>query len=1703
MEVESRNKAIIDAQRKGAVLKDDDGTQANQLDRQLQLETPPDDFRELTVIPTFEDISSDKEPFLRPNIVCGRYTDVDTYLDVQFRLLREDFVRPLRKGIAEFLDMRRLGYGKDRKLQDIRVYHDVHVVHPLCTMSGIVYRIQFDAARLQQIRWVATKRLIFGSLLCLSKDEFKTMFFATVANRDPKQLEQGSVEVRFEQNHEEVSAISPTETFIMVETSAYFEVYRHVLKGLQEVQQDTMPFTKYIVDCDCANGVDPPAYLLGRNGNIKYDLRALIETPKQETARPRYRDPAGSDLEESDDSDDDEEVVDINGGNNQHLARARSVPILRDHMWPSAETMHLDESQYRAVKMALTEEFSVIQGPPGTGKTYIGLKIVQALLKNKNVWMRDEYAVDGPTRPILVVCFTKHALDQFLEGIAEFHPTGIVRVGGRSRSEKMEQFQLKTIRFIKRKDRKVPRYIHEGAGEARHDMRRLEKDMEMAVAQMMATQRGLIHEDALTPFMDDEHRNTLMDMWLVVNDGEWSGGGRKGSVLLQWLGLRGEVFILPTEDEQYQAEGGEEEEEEEEDQDDDEVDVMEEADMLEEQRLIDDEELLYGHDKRGKTKRKVVCVDLALDIEELQLEEHQAENQGEWQVQTNAKKTKQKVKLELSKTDMMTDTEVLHIRNVWTLQLRDRWRLYRHWAARYCAKYKESIREYEREYEHAAERLKEFQNEEDGEIMKEATVIGMTTTGAARYRSVLQDIRPAIIVVEEAAEVLEAHIVTTLSQQCQHLILIGDHQQLRPNPTVYQLARKYDMDISLFERMVKNDMQCQQLQSQHRMRPEFARLLTPHIYESLDNHESVLNYENIKGVSSNMFFVNHSYLEAHDGDTKSRSNMHEARFIASFCRYLLQQGYSPSQITILTTYTGQLFNFKNVMPRQVFEGVRVSAVDNFQGEENDIILLSLVRSNVEGNVGFLKVENRVCVALSRAKKGFYAIGNLAMLANASTLWSKIIKELREQRCVGTHLNLCCQNHPDSTISAATEKDFEKAPEGGCMRPCEFRQVNTVMYVALTMTCYYRIGLQILTTNLFFFSYRLKCGHRCTSVSHPTDPEHEEYKCKKPCPKVLCNLGHKCRKLCSQVCGDCTVLVEKIIPRCQHKQMIPCATSPNVFKCQAPCEKIIACNHSHGCQNKCSEACSMPCMSSVAHQLPCGHTIQAACSAKKDYLVCDTPCPQLLKCEHPCAGTCGRCKQGRLHQQCRHHCNRVLVCSHQCTASCTRNCPPCTKPCENRCVHSRCPHQCGKPCVPCQEPCEWRCRHHKCDKPCGEPCYRPRCDHPCRKTRRCDRCKKDQPCIGMCGEPCPDKCRVCDREELTEIFFGMEDEDDAQFVQLEDCGHVLEVSGLDQWMDTSESNIQLKTCPRCKTPIRRNLRYGDIIKKTLAMIEKVKMKWYGDDVQKAQTATTANKLMRELQADADVVLYCGEISKDLLRQIESHRIFSLGQIAMYENKVLFMKNLANVKKEKKRDLLVFGDTQHNEEMDKEIAGMEKWLHRRTARVSEQEWEEFGREMTRLNFLLKLRVFQGQIRKKRISLNDPAQANLDSAERMLTKPAPFKQTTKEQESLGKGQKADTCTVWAAIGISDEERVQVVQAMELTQGHWFACPNGHPYVITECGGAMVESTCSECGAPIGGGSHTLRSDNRLAPEMDGARHAAWSDQANMENYLLDFDD
>ena len=73
----------------------------------------------------------------------------------------------------------------------------------------------------------------------------------------------------------------------------------------------------------------------------------------------------------------------------------------------------------------------------------------------------------------------------------------------------------------------------------------------------------------------------------------------------------------------------------------------------------------------------------------------------------------------------------------------------------------------------------------------------------------------------------------------QHLILIGDHRQLKPLVQCYELSRTYNFSVSMFERFVRGGMRYATLTEQHRMRPEFAELLTPSVYERLTSHASV------------------------------------------------------------------------------------------------------------------------------------------------------------------------------------------------------------------------------------------------------------------------------------------------------------------------------------------------------------------------------------------------------------------------------------------------------------------------------------------------------------------------------------------------------------------------------------------------------------------------------------------------------------------------------------------------------------------------------------------------------------------------------------------------------------------------------------------------------------------------------------------------
>ncbi|XP_062572126.1 NFX1-type zinc finger-containing protein 1-like [Saccostrea cucullata] len=1475
---------------------------------------PPEDFRELSVLPEMKDFDFNEKPFLRANKIKGGYENLDHYLDIQFRLLREDFLRPLRDGIKEY-KKQSVSKNLRKKVGDVRIYTNVQIVRPVCRDEGIAHLIRLDMTKLRNVRWESSRRLMYGALLCLSQDGFQNILFASVTDRNERMLENGEIEVKFqEKDLSNVEKATANNLFVVAETTAYFEAYRHVLEGMKEITQE-MPFQKYIVHCQA--NAKPPKYLLS-SGVLLYDFSTLLQR-----------------------EDADKIPVDISCSEIKSRDRFE-IPILSTSKWPSAETLHLDHSQHKALQLALTKEIALIQGPPGTGKTFLGMKIAQMLLFNRDIWAEKE-----KQEPILVVCYTNHALDQFLLGIKKYTKK-LVRIGSRSKVPELEEYTLtsyrkkaKYARILSQAvyDRKIifdiwvnqkldaddddddgiyGRYVslrdirrRRDKNDCYHDMEDHRKAIESVSRKIKSVKLGILSIEELEAVVSKKHfaelkkeNGTSIDEWLEI-DREMSllksfGKGteeekalrKKYDILIQWeqelirgkkinpiplkllnryqnpwrLNLRQRGSLFKALLSEFRA------------------GVKRHLDIIlkqynnalnhhrmpfaqvemtrcvqeinysiailhaSEKEIIDEEVMKsFVHPFLGKLITEIqryaqsskafflwLCFDgstescnrIAEIFEGKIIEDSESDDEDfddriidednphrsntDWRtneiespmttilskasveilsdnLNLSERSTwmehifKQHIRIKLKKvltcSDAMTKNESEDIEDVWDLSLDDRRRLYRYWVDQYIIAKKQSIKETEQEYNEKCKAYKEALDLESVEIMAGADVLGLTTTGAAKFRSILQSIKPKIIIVEEAAEVLESHIVTTINSECQHMILIGDHKQLRPTPTVYKLAKQYNLEISLFERMVTNELNFVTLNLQHRMRPEIS-VLMKHIYPELKDHPCVLNYDRVRGITSNLFFIDHDEPEEKNLETKSRSNLHEAKFAKRLCRYLLDQDYQPEDIVILTPYTGQVLVLKQEIPKHESGGVKITSVDNFQGEESDIIILSLVRSNEEHKAGFLKIDNRICVALSRARKGLFVIGNFSVFEEESELWQKIIGMVKSEDKFGKALKLRCENHSDFICCVQSDTDFDKMPLGGCGKPC----------------------------NIY-----LQCGHQCLQNCHNKDPEHKTYKCTQPCNKTICQLGHICKKQCFKDCGKCMELTRKPMKTCQHENIMPCSEDVSDFKCMQLCNQMLPCQHT--CQGKCGECNQMkehrPCEEICRTVLICGHTMEGPCFQIRARPLCTEKCNVILLCGHACSGACGECMEGRLHIQCQQTCGKTLICGHICKQKCVEGCPSCKKKCEFSCRHTNCTKICGDICDPCERRCARGCKHAKCIKHCNEKCSILPCTFPCVKVRECG-----HQCPGLCGEKCPPYCKICDNVCVMQST-GQQCclEEHEQIITLDSCGHTFEAQTLDNYIFNKEkrpySILDVKTCPSCEKPVNGTDRYKSV------------------------------------------------------------------------------------------------------------------------------------------------------------------------------------------------------------------------------------------------------------------------------------------------------
>ena len=1358
-------------------------------------------YQSLPILPEWKEIKEDKgtPPEVRPNKVDTPYKDWMEYYDIQFRLIREDFIAPLRRGVAAFLQG-----DKGKKNRDVKTYGAAKIVSQVTTKEkGICFNVKFDVSgfRKKNFNWSQSKRLIFGSLLCFIPTDRKSesnVIFAIVAGSDFDKLREGKIMVQCEGDILEAMNHCGKETeFEIVESSAYFEATSPILRSIQTANTETMPFMKQLIQGDC-EVILPPIYLRANEEHPPlYNLKCLYGTKRR--------------------------------------LKELIVNVLDKASWEAASNTELDSSQLNAIQTALTQEIAVIQGPPGTGKTYIGLKIVEALLENRHIWDPNELC------PILVMCYTNHALDQFLEGIIDTECCGrepnVIRVGGRCKNEKVDAHNLKKIRNHQRQ-------FNSEIASILRDLEFCNPERALNKLNSHYKRSSLLPLDQIRTVADPDHYYQLtqvvkckeqvgneaevwVNLWTDTPSGS-KAGIKKNPALIEQRDTKGtNVYNLF---DKLKSEF---------------VDVDCEAILAQNERMDDSD--LEGYKRATLSINESEPPVVSHYQEEFSDDESDDEHLKQ-KPQRYRKGDADKVIGKKIRTTCMEDDEVREVDDITNLSNKDRWRLYNYWEQERLKYLESENRKLVKEYTEKCKRLEKLRQLEDGHTLEAADVVGMTTSGAAKYQHILHHIKPKIVIVEEAAEVLEAHIVSALSAGTQHLILIGDHKQLRPKPNEYVLETKYNLSISLFERLVMKQMSQATLEIQHRMRPEIAQLVCPHVYEKLLNHESVEKYPDIQGIEKNLFFVCHSEPESEHPGLLSYQNQFEADYIVGLCAHLLTLGYSQRQITILTPYVGQLLLLRDKMPKKEFEGVRIAAIDNFQGEENGIILFSMVRSTNPNSsrttIGFVKEDNRVCVSLSRAKQGFYAIGNFELIRHQSQLWESIISDVESRECYGNALPLYCCNHPETKYSAMKYSDFKtNAPNGGCRIMCDIRlrcghSCTKICHVfdkehtkflcmkACRETCPFNHTCKSLChqkcppCNENVERIMPRCGHTqkmkcsedpreisCREIVVKTMPfcGHEQEMpcsfnpavafCQAPCSKS-CELGHPCQRKCHEDCQDCLVEVEKVIPGCQHKQMVPCHLPPNEFHCRAPCPKRHA-DCLHLCERMCFEPCR-ECRVIVQKTLPkCGHSQRVMCFKDPDPALCVEECKKICpnklhvlrkrcnerwpQCKEKVTKTipkCGHkvvaeCCQDPSKILCPNPCLRLCdYKGHQCPKQCHEECAPClaevkvslecghthTMPCDKASTNTFvCPTQCSKPTCEKGHKCPKQCHHPSSCGPCSEivtvtlpqcsheqrvKCYMSLnikkhkiiCDHPCEKKLKCG-----HECLKKCGVQCQKMC----------------------------------------------------------------------------------------------------------------------------------------------------------------------------------------------------------------------------------------------------------------------------------------------------------------------------------------------------------------------------
>ncbi|KAI9790938.1 MAG: hypothetical protein M1833_001737 [Piccolia ochrophora] len=928
-----------------------------------------------------------------------------------------------------------------------------------------------------------------------------------------------AVQLTFAQpdNQEDVRRILQYSQSVMTGSFALVEFpnvllagFSHCLKQMQrQMDSPKLPFAEHIIPTRGQQvALSPPEYAM--SDGFTFDLTS-IQNQADKRSKQQFR--LGP------------------------LKSPQELSNATDALQQIKERTTLDEGQAQALLETLNRSFAFTQGPPGTGKTFLGVALAKTILASQQ---------NRPTKPkpILVACMTNHALDSYLADLDKAGVKKIARLGRGTKEAWIKPLQI---------------------GELTGKMNKTGRERGLSSKYHMCSE-GLITE--ATRWCESLNASELS--WHAVRD----------LLKAHYKDIHDQFAAL---------------------------DIVEKSHN--EYRTV-----------RKLTGFGYQCWATGHDIASLQkLTTELAEyiNPKE-----KSAETAQEIESELAEMQSLLQELIVSSnkktrrpvsgKNVWDMSPPERQELVTLWKGQLqVAAGADTLAEiHARHYKAVQEKIR-VREETEARCLAEQQVIGLTTTACAKYWPLLSRLNLNVVMCEEAGEVMEPHTLCTLLPSIQHAIFIGDPLQLRPHTNEQSLSleteigSRYRLDESLFERMMQphdksiSPLPFSQLNMQRRMHPDIADVCRATLYPFLKDHPSTTLHPRVVGMIDRTWWLDHKHTEdASDPSStlsKSFSNKFEVDMVAGLVDYLLSQNeYHLGDIAILTPYNGQLAQLKERFQRKcpVFLNakdrealydddliteeeaksghrlnvemtnlLRLATVDNFQGEEAKVVILSTVRSNADNRVGFMKTQNRINVAVSRARDGLYIIGNASCM-KSSGMWSEIIALHSQKRRIGSSFGIYCQRHPHRCRSAARADDFKAVKD--CDVPCG--------------------GV-------------LQCGHVCGSTCHPWEL-HSQMTCLAECTKVHAGCGHRCQRQCGEPCGACDVQLDPVWRLCGH----------NVPRhCGGLVDAVV------------DDVCRQ--VSQVA--LPCGHPADVVCGVSAQPVQC-TACEggASLPSGAACARGCG-------------------------------------------------------------------------------------------------------------------------------------------------------------------------------------------------------------------------------------------------------------------------------------------------------------------------------------------------------------------------------------------------------------------------------------------------------------------------------------------------